>query len=113
MRRPKWGHPSRGADRFQQGYRHTARTLETRQLLDNSPAPGDPCLRRGPAGGPTKLTDAQQQQVARLIVGNNPDQLKLPGFLWTRALVRELIAQRFGIESQPAAELRILATTKS
>jgi len=48
-----------------------------------------------------------------LIVGNNPDQLKLPGFLWTPALVRELIAQRFGIESQPAAELRILATTKS
>jgi len=25
-------------------------------------------------------------------VGNDPDQLKLPGFLWTRALVRDLIA---------------------
>jgi transposase len=33
-----------------------------------------------------------------LIVGNNPDQLKLPGFLWTRALVRELIARELGIE---------------
>jgi transposase len=54
--------------------------------------------RRGRRGGHTKLTDAQQQKIARLIVGNNPDQLKLPGFLWTRALVRELIAREFGIE---------------
>jgi transposase len=54
--------------------------------------------RRGRRGGHTKLTDAQQQKIARLIVGNNPDQLKLPGFLWTRALVRDLIAQQFQIE---------------
>jgi transposase len=54
--------------------------------------------RRGRRGGHTKLTQSQQEQVARLIVGHNPDQLKLPGFLWTRALVRDLIAQRFGIE---------------
>jgi transposase len=54
--------------------------------------------RRGRRGGHTKLTDAQQQKIAKLIVGNNPDQLKLPGFLWTRALVRDLIAQQFEIE---------------
>src|ERR1019366_1853943 len=54
--------------------------------------------RRGRRGGHTKLTDAQQQKIAKLIVGNNPDQLKLPGFLWTRALVRDLIAQQFRIE---------------
>lgn len=54
--------------------------------------------RRGRRPGHTKLTEAQQQKIARLIVGNNPDQLKLPGFLWTRALVRDLIAQRLGIE---------------
>src|SRR5215212_1205832 len=54
--------------------------------------------RRGRRGGHTKLTDAQQRKVAALIVGNNPDQLKLPGFLWTRALVRELIARELGIE---------------
>ncbi len=33
-----------------------------------------------------------------MIVGSNPDQLKLPGFLWTRALVRDLISQRFQID---------------
>jgi transposase len=54
--------------------------------------------RRGRRGGHTKLTDAQQQKIARLICGNNPDQLKLPGFLWTRALVRDLIRQQFQIE---------------
>jgi transposase len=62
---------------------------------------GDQALaakRRGRRGGHTKLTDAQQRKVAALIVGNNPDQLKLPGFLWTRALVRELIARELGIE---------------
>jgi transposase len=53
---------------------------------------------RGRRGGHTKLTHAQQEKIARLIVGNNPDQLKLPGFLWTRALVRDLIRQRFGVE---------------
>jgi transposase len=54
--------------------------------------------RRGRRGGHTKLTEAQQQKVARLIVGHNPDQLKLPGFLWTRALVGDLIASEFGVE---------------
>ncbi|MGI8594486.1 MAG: IS630 family transposase [Solirubrobacteraceae bacterium] len=54
--------------------------------------------RRGRRGGHTKLTQLQQQKIARLIVGNNPDQLKLPGFLWTRALVRDLIAQQFQLE---------------
>ena len=54
--------------------------------------------RRGRRGGHTKLSDAQQQKIAALIVGNNPDQLKLPGFLWTRALVRDLIFQRLQLQ---------------
>jgi transposase len=54
--------------------------------------------RRGRRGGHTKLTTAQQQKIAKLIVGNNPDQLRLPGFLWTRALVRDLIAQQYAIK---------------
>jgi transposase len=54
--------------------------------------------RRGRRPGHTKLTEAQQQRIATLVAGKNPDQLKLPGFLWTRALVRELIVREFGIE---------------
>ena len=61
---------------------------------------GDQALaarRRGRRGGHTKLSNAQQLRIARLIAGKNPDQLSLPGFLWTRALVRELIAREFGV----------------
>jgi len=62
---------------------------------------GDQALgarRRGRRGGHTKLSQAEQEKIARLIVGNNPDQLKLPGFLWTRALVRDLVCQQLAIE---------------
>jgi transposase len=54
--------------------------------------------RRGRRPGHTKLTDAQQLQIAKQVAGKNPDQLKLPGFLWTRALVGELIVRELGIE---------------
>ena len=54
--------------------------------------------RRGRRRGHTKLTDAQQLRIAKLVAGKNPDQLSLPGFLWTRALVGELIARELGIE---------------
>jgi len=39
----------------------------------------------------------QQAQIAKAIRERNPDQLKLPFFLWTREAVRELIERRFGI----------------
>lgn len=64
-------------------------------------AGGDRALdarRRGRRPGHTKLTDAEQRKIAALVAGKNPDQLKLPGFLWTRALVRDLIAQQLGVE---------------
>jgi transposase len=54
--------------------------------------------RRGRRPGHTKLTDAQQLRIAGLVAGKNPDQLKLPGFLWTRALVAELIVRELGVE---------------
>jgi transposase len=54
--------------------------------------------RRGRRPGHTKLTEAQQLEIAKLVAGKNPDQLKLPGFLWTRALVAELILRELGVE---------------
>lgn len=54
--------------------------------------------RRGRRSGHTKLSVPRQQRIARLIWGKNPDQLKLPGFLWTRALVRDLIRREFDVE---------------
>src|SRR5271169_926154 len=49
------------------------------------------------AGEKTALTARQQAQIAKAIREKNPDQLRLPGFLWTRALVCELIDRRYGI----------------
>ena len=48
-------------------------------------------------GEQTALAPWQQAQVAKAIREKNPDQLQLPGFLWTRALVCELIERRFGV----------------
>jgi transposase len=43
------------------------------------------------------LSERQQQQVIALVRDSTPDQLGLPGFLWTREAVAELIAQRYGV----------------
>jgi transposase len=48
-----------------------------------------------PKGG--KLTDKQEAAIRKSVLGRNPDQLRLPGLLWTRGLVAELIERRFGI----------------
>jgi transposase len=62
---------------------------------------GDEALRartRGRrAGEKTALAPWQQAQIAKAIRERNPDQLQLPGFLWTRALVCGLIERRFEI----------------
>lgn len=49
------------------------------------------------AGEQLALAPWQQGVIVRLIIESNPDQLQLPGFLWTRDAVLELIDQRFGI----------------
>jgi transposase len=53
--------------------------------------------RRGRRPGHTKLNRSRQERIARVVAGKNPDQLKLPGFLWTRALVCELIFRTYGV----------------
>jgi transposase len=48
-------------------------------------------------GEQAALTGGQQQEVIALIRETTPDQLGLPGFLWTRDAVAELITQRAGV----------------
>ena len=43
------------------------------------------------------LAPWQQAQVAKAIREKNPDQLRLPFFLWTREAVRDYIERRFGV----------------
>ncbi len=54
-------------------------------------------VRKGPGARP-KLTATQQAQLRRLIVSKDPRQLQFEFALWTRDLVRTLIADRFGVE---------------
>jgi transposase len=49
------------------------------------------------AGEQAALSPSQQQQVIALVRDATPDELGLPGFLWTREAVAELIARRYGI----------------
>lgn len=48
-------------------------------------------------GRPRTLTAAQEQQVFRWVNGRDPRQYGLDFGLWTRAIVVELIAQKFGV----------------
>jgi transposase len=48
-------------------------------------------------GEQAALEPWQQGVIVTLVKERNPDQLKLPGFLWTRDAVLELIDQRFGV----------------
>src|SRR5215213_7437676 len=47
-------------------------------------------------GEQAALTEWQQQELIALVRDSTPDQLGLSEFLWTRAAVAELIAQRYG-----------------
>ena len=49
------------------------------------------------AGEQQALPPWMQGQLVQTIRGHNPDQLRLPFFLWTREAVRELIRTRYGI----------------
>jgi hypothetical protein len=67
------------------------------RLMGRRAVPRSGRLMHGDGGGRpghNKLSEAQQRRIALLSVGENPDQLRLPRFLWTRTLVRELIVQR-------------------
>ena len=45
----------------------------------------------------TALTEAQALSIRKSVVGKYPDQLRLPGMLWTREAVSALVERRFGI----------------
>jgi transposase len=60
---------------------------------------GEKALQSKPKGRPVggKLTKAQEASIRKSVLGKNPGQLRLPGLLWTRDLVGELIERRFGL----------------
>jgi len=65
---------------------------------------------RRSAGPQRKLSEKQRQQVRRWIVGKVPRQYGFDFGLWTRQIVAELMAQRFGITLGLTAVGRLLAS---
>lgn len=61
-------------------------------------------------GRPPKLTGKQARQVFRWINGRDPRQYGFDFGLWTRQVVSELIADKFGIELSLASVGKLLAT---
>jgi transposase len=59
-------------------------------------------------GRPPKLDDDQQRQVFEWVTGSDPRQLAFDFALWTREMVRELIAREFGITMSSSAVGRML-----
>jgi len=60
---------------------------------------GDSSLKAKQRGRPKggKLLPWQAAQIAKAVTDHQPEQLKLPFYLWTREAVVQLIEQRFGI----------------
>jgi transposase len=65
--------------------------------------------RRGRPVGGTKLSAGQAKEIADLVRDRNPDQLKLPFYLWTREAVAKLIELRFGLKVSVRTAGRYLA----
>jgi len=49
-------------------------------------------------GGQRKLTPEQEWEIRKIIVDKCPEQLKLPGCMWTRENIRDLIKQKYKID---------------
>jgi transposase len=60
-------------------------------------------------GRPPKLTISQEQQVFRWINGKDPRQHGFDFGLWTRRVVSDLVAKRFGIQLSLASVGKVLA----
>lgn len=66
-------------------------------------------LMRRASGPKPKLNEKQRQQVRRWIIGKDPRQYGFDFGLWTRQIVAQLIAEKFGISLKLTAVGRLLA----
>jgi transposase len=74
---------------------------------------GDPLRSRKGTGRPSKLTAKQKRRVFRGINGEDPRQYGFDSGLWTRQIVAELIAERFGVDLSLALVGKLLAQSSA
>jgi transposase len=78
---------------------HVARGTVTMWMSDYK-REGEEIFKAGKRGRPKKISlkPVQAAQIVRLIRDKNPDQLKLPFYLWTREAVGLLIERKFNVK---------------
>lgn len=83
------------AELFGVGLRSVSRWVNTFRRNGNR---GLTARKRGRRAGEQRALDARQQaRLRRAVLGKYPDQLALPGLVWTRGQVGELVRRWFGI----------------
>lgn len=106
----------RAVDQVAQGAdpREVARTLGMHEhtvygWLAKARNGGPEALKARPIPGrPSKLSAQQMQRVYDLVVGKDPRQCQFDFALWTRDIVRQLIAREFKVVMSPSAVGRML-----
>jgi len=75
--------------------RHVQSTIKT--YKDGGITGIKPKQRGRKQGDKRTLTPAQEKEIRNIIVDKNPEQLKLPGCMWTRNNIRDLIKHKYKI----------------
>jgi transposase len=71
----------------------------TKKSYDEKGIEGIKAQKRGRRTGEQRsLTPEQEKEIQVLIVDKNPEQLRLPGCMWTRANIRQLIREKYKID---------------
>ena len=71
----------------------------TKKAYDEKGIEGIKPGKRGRRHGAKRLlTPEQEREIQQAIVDRNPEQLKLPGCMWTRENIRDLIKRKYRIE---------------
>ena len=76
--------------------RHVQNTIK--QYKDGGIVAIKPKKRGRKEGEERSLTPEQEREIQKIIVDKYPEQMKLPGCMWTRANIRDLIKRKYGIE---------------
>lgn len=70
---------------------------------------GEEALKAKPIpGAPPKLNAKQMEKLARIVREKNPQQLKFEYALWTLAMIRELIRQKFDVQLSEVSVGRLM-----
>jgi transposase len=76
---------------------------QTKKIYDMKGIDGIKAGKRGRRHGAKRiLTPEQEKEIKQAIIDHHPEQLRLPGCMWTRENIRDLIRRKYKIELLPS-----------